>query len=423
MRCEGCGAESPLKSLFSRRQRFSGRGHNMLCPGCVSRRRENAFRNSFAIWLIAGIGSLLAAHGKGFRWPTNLLLLVVFEYISIIPHELAHAAAALLARMEVFQISFGTGRRWAHAIVGGTLIEARVIPVCGAVSSSSLDLRNWRFRRFLVVAAGPMANLALCAGAVLMGGGWPQIVQIDWSEHLAPWLMLAVANAILVLSSFRRRTGIRGVRSDGVQLFGLLFRPLTPVNQQRTNYMRAKAAALLAARSYQQLDALISQFRDELPPAELAKWRSVVDSELGDIDAARSRALQTLEQHPQPGLDRAMWLNLIAWNDLVTGNSELLSEAERFSAEAHSLLPWSAAVQSTRGWALVECGNLEAGIPLLRQSLTGVVYKHDRATVLCTLAIAEIRRGRQSRAAQLIRKATQLDSQCALLDRARAQSA
>ena len=78
-------------------------------------------------------------------------------------------------------------------------------------------------------------------------------------------------------------------------------------------------------------------------------------------------------------------------------------------------------MQSTRGWALVEAGNLAAGIPLLHRSLRGAVYKHDRASVMCTLGIAECRRGRRGRAAQLLRRAKRLDGRCTLLARAESE--
>lgn len=419
MKCEGCGVESPLESLFVRGRKFVGRGHFNLCPVCITRQRTLELRTVFALFLIVIAFDLVVARRDGGAFPINLILLVAFEYLSIIPHELAHAAASWLMRMEVFQITFGIGRRWAHAIVDGTLIEARMIPICGAVSSSSLDPRLWRLRRLVIVAAGPIANLVICLGAVWMAGGWPRIAQLRWIDHLAPWLMLAITNAILVLANLLRwGTGIQGIYSDGVQLFNLLFRPLPSIGQRRVTYIRARAAALSAARSYQQLDSLVSRFGSELPRSELAHWRSIVDLEGGNFHAAKTHAVQALDQYLSPSFHRAIGLNTIAWTDLLTGQSELVPEAERFSAEAYALLPWVAGVQSTRGWALVESGDVDAGMSLLLQSLRGVAYNHDRASVLCTLAIAEARRGRPNRASQLCRKARRLDQNCTLLDRA-----
>ncbi|HEY2587872.1 MAG TPA: site-2 protease family protein [Tepidisphaeraceae bacterium] len=391
----------------------------MLCPECLRRRKEAAFRKGFAVWFLAGVASLLAAEGKSMRWPANLLLWVMFEYVCIVPHELAHAAAALLARMEVFQITFGTGRRWGHLCVWGMLIECRALPVCGSVSCAGLSMRAWRLRRLAVVAAGPMSNVALCLVAVWVAGGWRRLVAVDWSEHIAPWLMLALANAMLVLGPLlRRRAGIPGIPTDGVQFYRLLFRPLPSESQRRLSYFVSKAHALLNARAYEQLDALVLRFHDELSPSQFLHWRGIAEAELGNFDAAKASLIKLLELHFAPGVERAISLNAIAWNDLVIGASDLLPEADRFSAEAYSLMPWNAAVQSTRGWALVELGDLLAGMPLLRESLRGVAYNHDRASVLCTLAIAEGRRGRRRYASELLRQARRLDARCALLARA-----
>lgn len=419
MVCEGCGVESQLQSLFVRSRKFVGGGYVNLCPVCVTRQRTLELRTVFTLFLIVIALDLVLVRRHGDAFPINLILLVAFEYLSIIPHELAHAAASWLMRMEVFQITFGIGRRWAHAVVGGTLVEARAIPVCGAVSSSSLNPRFWRLRRGMIVAAGPVANLVICLVGAWMAGGWPRIAELKWIDHLAPWLMLAMANAILVLANLLGRgTGIQGIRSDGVQLFNLLFRPLPSVDQRRAVYVRAKAVALWAARAYRQLESLLLHCGQAFPPDELAQWQSAVDLELEDFEASRAGAMRILESHPEPSPQRAMALNFIAWNDLVAAKSELLPEIEQFSAEAYSLLPWSAAVQSTRGWALVERGDVDAGISLLLQSLRGAAYNHDRASVLCTLAIAEARRGRLKRASHFRRKAKRLDKNCMLLDRA-----
>lgn len=378
-----------------------------------------AFRSSFAVLLVVGVVSLLAATGKGMRWPTNLLLFVIFEYVSIVPHELAHAAGAMLTGMDLFRIRFGTGRRWGHLSVAETLIEFRALPVCGSVSAASLNMRNWRFRRIVFVAAGPASNVALCLGAVCMAGGWQRLLAVDWTEHVAPWLMFALANAVLALSSLlRRRRGIQGIPSDGVALFRLLFKPLRSLTQRQLSYFIAKAEAMLTARRYEQLDTLVSDFRYVLSSLDFLQWRGMVDAERGHYDTARAGLLDALAQHPRPGVGRANALNAIAWYDLINGASELLLDADNFSAEAYSLVPWDHAIQSTRGWALVEAGDIDAGTAMLRRSLRGAVYKHDRATILCTLTIAEARRGRRRRAVELLQRARRMDGRCALLARA-----
>jgi hypothetical protein len=235
MRCEGCGAESPLKELFVRRQRFSGIGYKMLCPGCIRWRKQASARAQFAFVLLAGIASIGLAYRVGLYWPANVALSLVFVFISIIPHEVGHAAASLLTGMEIFRIRFGTGRRLWHAFVRGVLIEVRAIPTSGSVQTASVNVDGWRWRRFVFVVAGPMANIVLCLTAIWMIGGWAQFVDANnWTGHLSPWLIFGVGNALFAtINLIKTEPGIEGVPPDGVKLARLLFRPIPSAQDRR----------------------------------------------------------------------------------------------------------------------------------------------------------------------------------------------
>jgi tetratricopeptide (TPR) repeat protein len=263
-----------------------------------------------------------------------------------------------------------------------------------------------------------MTNLALCLGAVYFGGGWSRVSNEDWTHEASPWLMLALANALLVASAlYPRQIKSLGALSDGAQLRNLLYRPLPSVTQRRLDYFRGEATALTDAGNYVALKDLVTHWRGELSEAEDARWLSVANGGGGESMADRANMLQQLDQHPGLSLDRMWLLNAIAWDDLIAGGGELLAEADRFSAEAYAMAPWDAGVQNTRGWALVEMGQVKDGLTLLKQSLKGVIFQHDRAAVLCTLAIAEARRGRFKEAKNYEQQARRLDSACGLLPR------
>jgi tetratricopeptide (TPR) repeat protein len=183
-------------------------------------------------------------------------------------------------------------------------------------------------------------------------------------------------------------------------------------------YFRAKLDSLLNIREYRSAEELITQFAGELSLKEWGLWFSITNAELGNVETAKRVFFQLLAMYTEPSTDRAWALNACAWYDLIEGSCEHLSEADQFSAEAYSLEPWDVAVQSTRGWALLELGEIEQALPLLRRSLRGAVYEHERALILCAIAIAERRRGRHVRAAELLCKARKLDGKCVVLDRA-----
>lgn len=422
MQCDRCGVTSPLDACFQRTPKSFHTGFRTLCPACAQRQRDTNFRTSLASIVIFGLLCLLPSSSSGGRWVTNLLLLTVFEYLSIIPHELGHAIAARLAKMEVFRITFGRGRQLAHWYFRGIVIEWRALPASGSVVSASLDLRAWRLRRLVVVSGGPIANLLLCWAAIEAGGGWSKVIAVDWTRHLAPWLMLATANAVLFVASLARRQvriGDRLIPSDGRTIARLLFRPLPDDAEKRRNYLLAGAQALNAVGKYEALKEFVLAGREYLPPFEFNLWLGIASAGMGDFTAARSSSVTLLEAHGEPSATRASLLNAVAWYDLMEGKTEFLPEADRFSDEAYALAPWQCAIQSTRGWALTEQGKFDEGMPLLKQSLKSALDHRDQATIHCTLAIAESKRSDFDSANAHIRLAQRFDPNCDLLERAR----
>ena len=216
----------PWNRLYVRERRFV-RGHKMLCPGCVRRARIMALCSSFAVLLVVGVVSLLAAKGKGMRWPTNLLLFMIFEYISIVPHELAHAAGP----------PYGNGgvsdQVWNGAALG---------PFAGCRDADRIPIAS--SMRFRIVSQPEHAEMAIPANSGR--GGWPGVQcrlaprppsawPADGGDSLQ-WIgpsMFASGSCSHWPTRYwdaefiaQTAGGYSGIPSDGLTLFRLLCKPL-----------------------------------------------------------------------------------------------------------------------------------------------------------------------------------------------------
>jgi predicted Zn-dependent protease len=99
------------------------------------------------------------------------------------------------------------------------------------------------------------------------------------------------------------------------------------------------------------------------------------------------------------------------------GDPELLPEADAYSKEAYSAAPWVPSITGTRGTVLVEMGQIEAGVKLLKEAFEKASSSRSKAENACHLAIANARMGNRDQADKYLKLAQQLDSQCRLIER------
>src|SRR5213082_3604318 len=93
------------------------------------------------------------------------IVLSLWRYVSIFAHEFGHAVAAYALRLPVKRLCVGEGEVLWSRRFAQTDISICLIPFSGAVH---IDWRNSGRARFvLTIAAGPLANALIVAGAWL----------------------------------------------------------------------------------------------------------------------------------------------------------------------------------------------------------------------------------------------------------------
>lgn len=443
MKCSKCGCESPLENLF----KSNGASFQLLrrqprvvrlkyCPACV--RRDENLGHIVIIALLAFVAALWAvtifrrSGPGGSNLPeldesfVNLMLLMPLQYLCIIPHELGHVAGARLVGIDVLKISFGRGRRIARWLIGSVPIELHPIPIAGFVVGSTASTRLWRLRRIVFSASGPLANLVLVIAGIALGGGWDRFINYaSWIHEISPWQDLDVANLVLLLSALvpQKVQFVHGeTASDGLKLYGLLFKPLPSVAARRKIDLLVRGLHCMWLDKDRCAIRLLRRALREFPrDNELAVNLAVAMMNAGRHQDGIDLVSSGLAVHHTPSAFRATLLNCSAWAKLMIATPDSIAEAGIESAEALRLMPWEASIQSTRGLYLVETGQVSQAIPLLRQAERGAILPEQRACVFCSLAIANLRQGTKHRAAKFIHKARKLDPNCQLLGRAESE--
>ncbi|HET6248759.1 MAG TPA: site-2 protease family protein [Tepidisphaeraceae bacterium] len=431
MRCDRCKAESPLEEQFAR-QRRSMRRAALLCPACL--RREQCWNSNAAFivsaimlvpvlvdwsgWIIHQRDYVAPALPDFAQWALFYLLMCA----SIIPHELAHAAAGWLAGIEVWSITLGRGRRIASFKFRQFVFELRSGPNIGYVTHCVPDYPGRRWREFVLIAAGPLANLVLLILSLILANTNGPVSPAHGSRHGFPWIVLAAANALLlIISLFGKNLTLPSGKTtcDGRKLARLLSTPRPDAQTRRYQNLTSRAGRLLVREEYAGALALLRPLLIERP-ADVYPRGLAATAMLGmqNLTGARAVFRQLLDEYQPRDATRAWIANCLAWTDLVLDDPQFLDEAVRQTAEAFALMPWEPSVQSTRGYALVITGNLDEGERLLRKALAGAELPNQRAAVLCALAIARIHRGQIDAARPILTKVRQLYRTCELLAKA-----
>ena len=421
MKCDRCGLQSDVEQAFSMEKHLLSRSKHF-CPDCTVRRQATSFIAPIA--LLTGCGLLLYALNPFsnlaiFYFETALAIL--FMCPLIIVHELAHAAVARLVGLRVFAIMIGVGKTlWSAKYLGMDWV-INMLPIGGITAVGTRPAQNIRLKLFLIYLAGPASHLVLAFALFVLLDAFP----LPLLAHRLVGALI-YANIVLgVVNLFPRKvammTGMQG--TDG---WHLLRAPFLKESELTKQYIGSYCGEAMQSYAENNLDeAKIWVDKALALDGNSATARNVLGiiyMARREYQLARDIFLQLLdtEEAKQPGLHYIL-LNNIAYLNALLRDPALLPEADQFSAEALQHLPWVPPVIGTRGTVLVELGNLDEGIALLKKSMSLHAEKQGKALNACHIAIGELRRGDRSAARKYLATAKTLDPLCFLVPDVEAQ--
>jgi tetratricopeptide (TPR) repeat protein len=355
------------------------------------------------ICLIIGLG--FAALGDDFlllgEWVLFVVLIAIAYVPAIVVHELGHAVTARLAGLELYTVTIGTGPLRAVLPMLGGVLEFRTYPLSGGITRSYFrDTKPARWRRALMVAGGPLANLiaAILVGSAFAVAGSAIMEDWLWAAALI-WVVAGTQLVMMVNALIPRRIAIGGHRlpSDGLTLIELwrnrstadstLFPSLWFHGNRLLREHRDDEALSHFEAAYERLPqsgAMLALLVHTA--AKVQGHRAAVEYYLKSPCAA--------DPFAQPDKDGfAFAYTNVAWCAALSGDETLLDLADRLSRHALEMRRLTADAQGARGAVLSRQGHLEEGAAMLGNAIRACRTFSDKAELAAELSAAERLRG------------------------------
>ncbi|MGV3771530.1 MAG: site-2 protease family protein [Verrucomicrobiales bacterium] len=164
--CHGCGLQAVGSERFAEGGWFSGSGKK-LCLNCNQKRSNKINLAWLGAALFAGMLALVQAQWNGQNlydhFLFRILVIQIFLTFLILPHELGHAYMAKFLGIKVTRVALGMGKHLAGFRAIGFRFDVFQLPFGGMTFLENAGLT--RLKNFLIVAAGPLVNIALALGA------------------------------------------------------------------------------------------------------------------------------------------------------------------------------------------------------------------------------------------------------------------
>lgn len=388
-------ADNPYEPLDAENQSSGS------CPACPESSRFIQILGNVVWILIAGIyvfalvqswtGSLFA---RVVAASAVLVFVFLGMHLLVAIHELGHAVAGAIARLEVDAFQVGIGpliyqrKSWDKIF-----IEWRLFPILGLVTAGIPDDANARARMLFFFSAGPAATY----GCAKLSSLWmANAACIQTPTLLAALIVsghtlnaLAWGQLIANLIPLKFLTGGRLLQTDGMQILLLLFSPDVWIQrfqiyceQLRQIRLPPFTARALSPRASMmpELKHLSSGARAQFAEACSALWRSeyaearrlfevllhvvpltaqpLIRSHLlfaaapiGSLAQTRKMIRDLVAAAPME--NKAQLLDFFAWIPIVTGASELLNDAVAWIGDAREFDPTYSRLEITEAalWA------------------------------------------------------------------------
>jgi hypothetical protein len=341
----------------------------------------------------------------------QLLLCLIFFYLSIFIHEVGHLFAAWLVGWKPLDLTVGRDKSRTLFRIGDLRIHFRIPAVGGRARAVALSPNYFRLKQLIFIAGGP--GISIAVGLLLWGlvsnELWMSRLSDWWGEMAMYFLFVAAVFVWLSLVPWTHVSGGKVVSSDMWMIFKTLSMRKSAVQSHYLSHVFCLSEFLLE-------DHRIDEARANLLKAAEAHG-SAVDARIFWIHALlqvgrKSEAqaeIDMLSKEGVPSECRAKVLDGIACLPIFWGHLELAEESMRYIDEAIAEEPETITLKGTKGSLLVEVGRLDEGIQMLEAVRNGSDVLIDKATSEYYLALAFFKKGDQQQARSYLKSAVAID--------------
>ena len=305
--------------------------------------------------------------------PAVLIALNVAQWALLVIHELGHAVAGWLMRMEIVEVRLGSGTEVIAKRFGRLKIHIETRPAFGWVLAFPTSVKGYRLRWFLFILGGPLASAL--AYVFLVEVGPVKAWYFEWSWT---WLLYAFQRTVrymslwmLLVSLWPRRSRLFGEQmlSDGLQMLMMLFLGEAGATKVFA-YVQAHRARFLWAEGRRDESLEIFREAQALPGREQDLSFSVIMAsamaEQGRVDEALEMLRELLRKAES---DRSLYGEIAKeFGSIVIYDSRpaALPEAEQILRKAIAWCPDEISLNVTLGGILFEQGQYEEAHTILK---------------------------------------------------------
>ena len=418
LKCERCGIESEVESMYSPNWLQLSLHPSRYCPLCkkqVMRHRRIVFYVILGIALSFAVEAITSPDSGGWDIP-NVFIALVFIAPMVVLHELSHVVVGVLSGQHISNITIGKGKQIFKSHLFGIDVHLNAIPFSGEVRMATPPSKHFRFSYAMSIAAGPAFHMLAIIILVLLFNVSYKMSSTDFD----PLSALLWTNIYILLSSFwpgRVVLSTGPTKNDFWHVLGIIRLSNHEIEDLKASYYVQRAIEA-SNRNQPQMAISWAEKGLALYPENPAAFNGMgtVLTHTGDFDRARcffDRLLKLPRIEPE---QKFLTKNNVAYADLMTGDTDRLVEADIYSTEAYRNLPWHSAVKGTRGAILVQLGRIDPGIRLLINAFEKAPNAKTKALEACHLAFAEKKRGNEKESERYIHLAKALDPNCVLID-------
>ncbi len=407
--CAACGYPSTNPEAFRNERVGAGRSTQPVCLACAPPppSLQKGMGRSLAMTLVLlalGSAAWASDHPDGMNMLAALVLgLAVGRPLTVLTHELGHAAAGRLVGAKIERIVLGAtpvilGFR--TGLTTWTIGLDVLFGAGGAVYRYFPDRTPARWRVMAVTFGGGLANII--AGALMLAaaqepaGRPPHHLLLDIVLTGMALGQLGVA-AVNLWPFSRKRNADKTSLHDGASLVRTL-RHGVDAEAERLAAITLHTQALARsgqvgeAAAYNHAAWLADPDNGDLCAAWL-HYLALASGHAAVVEAAKALKL-TDPDDPRYGDVRFAYVAAnIAWSALSIGTRETVAMAKSLSAAGYAARPSAAAVAGTQGALMVEQGEAPKGAALLRESVRFIEDMKEKGGLLRWLERAEAAMG------------------------------